>query len=63
MVYLPTEMHHLIIMVVMRGRSICSVVALNADTGKLVWSFQTVHHDIWDYDVPSQPTFIIPKRW
>jgi quinoprotein glucose dehydrogenase len=32
-------------------------VALNADTGKLEWSFQTVHHDIWDYDVPSQPTF------
>ncbi|MBT5702274.1 MAG: PQQ-binding-like beta-propeller repeat protein [Gammaproteobacteria bacterium] len=34
-----------------------SVVALNADTGKLEWSFQTVHHDVWDYDVPSQPTF------
>ena len=34
-----------------------SIVALNADTGKLIWSFQTVHHDIWDYDVPSQPTF------
>ena len=34
-----------------------SIVALNADTGELIWSFQTVHHDIWDYDVPSQPTF------
>jgi len=34
-----------------------SVVALNADTGEVVWYFQTVHHDIWDYDVPSQPTF------
>lgn len=32
-----------------------SVVALDAKTGKLVWAFQTVHHDIWDYDVPSQP--------
>jgi quinoprotein glucose dehydrogenase len=32
-----------------------SVVALNAATGEVVWSFQTVHHDIWDYDVPSQP--------
>jgi quinoprotein glucose dehydrogenase len=32
-----------------------SVVALNAKTGKLVWRFQTVHHDIWDYDVASQP--------
>ena len=32
-----------------------SVVALKADTGKLVWGFQTVHHDVWDYDLPSQP--------
>jgi len=32
-----------------------SVVALEADTGKVRWSFQTVHHDVWDYDVPSQP--------
>ena len=33
-----------------------SVVALNADTGERVWSFQTVHHDVWDYDVASQPS-------
>jgi quinoprotein glucose dehydrogenase len=32
-----------------------SVVALRADTGELVWSFQTVHHDLWDYDVASPP--------
>ena len=32
-----------------------SVVALSAATGRVVWSFQTVHHDIWDYDVPAQP--------
>ncbi len=32
-----------------------SVVALRADTGKVVWHFQTVHHDLWDYDVASQP--------
>ena len=32
-----------------------SVVALDAATGKLRWSFQTVHHDLWDYDVASQP--------
>lgn len=32
-----------------------SVVALNAKTGKLKWHFQTVHHDIWDYDVAAQP--------
>jgi len=34
-----------------------SIVALNSNTGKVVWHFQTVHHDVWDYDVPSQPTF------
>ena len=33
-----------------------SVVVLRAETGDLVWSFQTVHHDVWDYDVPAQPT-------
>ncbi len=33
-----------------------SVVALNSETGELVWSFQTVHHDVWDYDLPAQPT-------
>jgi quinate dehydrogenase (quinone) len=32
-----------------------SVVALDASNGSVRWSFQTVHHDIWDYDVPSQP--------
>lgn len=32
-----------------------SVVALDAKTGKLRWGFQTVHHDIWDYDVASPP--------
>jgi quinoprotein glucose dehydrogenase len=33
-----------------------SVVALRSESGELVWSFQTVHHDVWDYDVPAQPT-------
>jgi len=33
-----------------------SVVALDADTGAVAWAFQTVHHDVWDYDVASQPT-------
>ena len=33
-----------------------SVVALRAETGELLWSFQTVHHDVWDYDLPAQPT-------
>ena len=33
-----------------------SVVALRASTGEVVWHFQTVHHDLWDFDVPAQPT-------
>jgi len=33
-----------------------SVVALDGDTGTLKWGQQLVHHDIWDYDLPSQPT-------
>jgi membrane-bound PQQ-dependent dehydrogenase (glucose/quinate/shikimate family) len=32
-----------------------SVVALDATSGDVRWSFQTTHHDLWDYDVPSQP--------
>jgi len=35
-----------------------SVVALDLPTGHVVWSFQTVHHDLWDYDVASQPALI-----
>ena len=33
-----------------------SVVALDGDTGQLRWGQQLVHHDLWDYDVASQPT-------
>lgn len=35
-----------------------SVVALNAADGSVAWHYQTVHHDIWDYDVPAQPSFV-----
>jgi quinoprotein glucose dehydrogenase len=35
-----------------------SIVALDARDGRVVWRFQTVHHDVWDYDVPSQPTLV-----
>ncbi len=35
-----------------------SIVAIEGATGNVRWSYQTVHHDIWDYDVPSQPTLI-----
>jgi glucose dehydrogenase len=35
-----------------------SLVVLSADTGKLAWYFQTVHHDTWDYDLESAPVLI-----
>jgi quinate dehydrogenase (quinone) len=35
-----------------------SVVALDSRTGRVRWHFQTTHHDIWDYDVPAQPTLV-----
>ena len=35
-----------------------SVVALDIATGRMRWTFQTVHHDLWDYDVPSQPMLL-----
>lgn len=37
------------------NRDADSVVALDAATGKRVWGFQTVHHDIWDYDIAAEP--------
>jgi quinoprotein glucose dehydrogenase len=39
-----------------------SVVALRASTGKVVWAFQAVHHDLWDYDPPSGPSLIEVER-
>ncbi|HLG40175.1 MAG TPA: pyrroloquinoline quinone-dependent dehydrogenase [Chitinophagaceae bacterium] len=35
-----------------------SIVAIRASTGKVAWYFQTVHHDIWDYDIPAQPVLL-----
>ena len=35
-----------------------SIVALRASTGKLFWAFQTVHHDLWDYDNASPPALV-----
>ncbi len=32
-----------------------SLVALNAASGEVVWAYQFVHHDVWDYDTPAQP--------
>jgi quinoprotein glucose dehydrogenase len=39
-----------------------SVLALRAETGEVAWRFQTVHHDLWDYDVPAQPTLVDLRR-
>jgi quinoprotein glucose dehydrogenase len=39
-----------------------SVVALRASTGKVVWAFQTVHHDLWDYDNASPPALVTVRR-
>ena len=38
------------------------LVALDAATGKLIWYYQMVHHDIWDYDMPAQPALITVRR-
>jgi quinoprotein glucose dehydrogenase len=38
-----------------------SVVALKASTGQVLWGFQVVHHDLWDYDVASQPALVTWK--
>ena len=32
-----------------------SVIALDIDTGERKWHYQTIHHDLWDYDLPAQP--------
>lgn len=38
------------------------VLALNAETGKLVWHYQVVHHDIWDKDMPTAPVLVTIKK-
>lgn len=39
-----------------------SVIALRASTGRVVWHFQTVHHDLWDYDNASPPALVTVQR-
>lgn len=39
-----------------------SLVALDARTGRLLWSYQVVHHDLWDYDIPQQPVLLTVER-
>lgn len=35
-----------------------SLVALDAESGKRLWHYQTVHHDLWDYDLPAHPNLV-----
>jgi quinoprotein glucose dehydrogenase len=39
-----------------------SLLALNASTGKLIWHFQGVHHDLWDRDFPAHPVLLTVKH-
>lgn len=39
-----------------------ALVALDARTGNRLWYFQTVHHDLWDYDLPAQPVLVQVER-
>src|SRR5262249_4208564 len=39
-----------------------SIVALRASTGRVVWAFQTIHHDLWDYDNASPPSLATITR-
>ncbi len=39
-----------------------ALLALNAATGKRVWHFQTVRHDLWDRDLPAPPTLVTVQR-
>lgn len=35
-----------------------TILALDADTGEVAWEYQVVHHDLWDYDPPAQPSLV-----
>ena len=39
-----------------------SLVALDARTGKRLWHFQLVHHDLWDYDLPHAPKLLTIRQ-
>ena len=39
-----------------------AIVALNARTGERIWHFQTVHHDLWDYDLAASPTLLTVRH-
>lgn len=35
-----------------------SVTAADIETGEVLWSYQTIHHDVWDYDIVAAPTLV-----
>jgi len=39
-----------------------SLLALDAATGEYIWHYQTVHHDLWDYDLPAPPNLVTIER-
>ena len=39
-----------------------SVVALDCRTGRRIWHFQIIHHDLWDWDLPAQPALVTVRR-
>ena len=39
-----------------------SVLALNAQTGRYIWHFQYLHHDVWDRDIPAPPALVTVRR-
>jgi len=39
-----------------------SILALDAESGKYIWHFQGVHHDLWDYDFPTSPVLVSIKK-
>jgi quinoprotein glucose dehydrogenase len=38
------------------------IISLDAGTGKLKWYYQTIHHDLWDRDIPCQPNLVTVKH-
>src|SRR5699024_4736940 len=47
-----------------KGRNLYgnSLLALDASTGEYIWHYQTVHHDLWDYDLPAPPNLVTVKH-
>ena len=39
-----------------------AVVALDCETGQRKWHYQTIHHDLWDWDLPAQPSLVTVRR-